>query len=353
MIEIKHIGESDKSLWDNFVGNSSEASPYHRYAWGQAVQSSYGFTPIYLGAFNNNELVGILPLVKMGLPLRKAYYVSLPYCDCSGIIANNNDAYEALHDYAIKVLSKSEHTSLTLRAGTYATTDAEKIKQNTKVRMILPLEASVDEQMAAFKSKLRSQIRKAEKNGLRACVSEFSDSDAFKQQFNAFYHVMACNMHSLGSPVHSRAWFYEVLKHYGKHAYLALVYKEEVAVGGAIVLMNGKNASIPWASTLADYNRLAPNMLLYWQVLSEAVEQKMLSFDFGRSTMGEGTYRFKKQWGCEPALLSWQEFNEGEPVDNNDMQKSKARSIIEQTWQKLPLGLTTFVGPKVRKFISL
>jgi hypothetical protein len=42
----------------------------------------------------------------------------------------------------------------------------------------------------------------------------------------------------------------------------------------------------------------------------------MKSFDFGRSTMNEGTYKFKKQWGCEPTQLHWSEIASGHVVEN-------------------------------------
>ncbi|MEZ5583585.1 MAG: GNAT family N-acetyltransferase [Candidatus Competibacteraceae bacterium] len=62
---------------------------------------------------------------------------------------------------------------------------------------------------------------------------------------------------------------------------------------------------IPWASSLRKYNSLSPNMLLYWSVLEFACKKGYRIFDFGRSTPGEGTYRFKEQWGAKPVQLYW------------------------------------------------
>lgn len=353
MIEIKRLNNSHQAIWDDYVNQCSDATPYHRFAWGQAVKASYGFDSYYLGAFDGEKLVGVLPLVKMNSPFGKGYYVSLPYCDCAGAIADNQLAIDELLKYATNELSLSEKTSLILRAGTYQTSSSGEIDENAKVRMILPLANSAEEQMSAFKSKLRSQIRKAEKNGLRTEIAQFQNSEAYMQHFNDFYSVISRNMRALGSPVHSANWFYEILKAYQHNAYMALVYKEDVIVGGAIVLMNGDKASIPWASTVSEYNRLAPNMLLYWGVLSQAVSSGMASFDFGRSTMNEGTYKFKKQWGCEPTQLHWSEMIAGQVVENEDMNKSTARKVVEQVWCKTPLFLTNQLGPRIRKYISL
>jgi FemAB-related protein (PEP-CTERM system-associated) len=220
-----------------------------------------------------------------------------------------------------------------------------------KVRMLLSLPASADELMAQFKSKLRSQIRKAEKNGLSYKIIATPQTDT--QALNDFYAVIAENMRLLGSPVHSKKWYREVLACYGEHVYLALVEFEGIVVGAALVITTNNKAVIPWASTRADYNRLAPNMLLYWAVLSEAANRGMQEFDFGRSTVGEGTYNFKKQWGCLPQALNWQVYKNGTIQMAEHIKKSSDREIVEKVWRKLPLALTNNLGPKVRKYISL
>lgn len=46
-------------------------------------------------------------------------------------------------------------------------------------------------------------------------------------------------------------------------------------------------------------------MLLYWAMLEYACDQGYRQFDFGRSTPGEGTCRFKEQWGAKSHQLYW------------------------------------------------
>ena len=87
----------------------------------------------------------------------------------------------------------------------------------------------------------------------------------------------------------------------------------------------------------------------------------MCTFDFGRSTFGEGTYRFKAQWGAEPQLLNWydaakQSQQDFEMLSNNEREsapKGRLRPLVESIWAKLPLSVTTSVGPRIRKHISL
>ena len=94
-------------------------------------------------------------------------------------------------------------------------------------------------------------------------------------------------------------------------------------------------------------------MLLYWTVLEYAADNGHAFFDFGRSTPGGGTYRFKEQWGAKPAPLFWHNISpDGSAVEENTIDKSKFDKAV-QYWQKLPVPVTKLVGPRIRKYISL
>jgi lipid II:glycine glycyltransferase (peptidoglycan interpeptide bridge formation enzyme) len=75
--------------------------------------------------------------------------------------------------------------------------------------------------------------------------------------------------------------------HKKENAFLTLAYNDDVVIGGGIVLLNGDQDSIPWAYTVAVYNKLAPNMLLYWAVLRESIRHGALSVQ--RLTKGRTT----------------------------------------------------------------
>jgi len=136
---------------------------------------------------------------------------------------------------------------------------------------------------------------------------------------------------------------------------MALVYLEQQVVGAAIILRCGEQAVIPWASTLAEYNSLAPNMLLYWSVQAWLCQNGVRVFDFGRSTYGEGTYRFKKQWGAVPSLLLWQRYDKtGQLIQPAPAATdSKLRQVAEQIWRTLPEPLMTTLGSALRRYITL
>jgi FemAB-related protein (PEP-CTERM system-associated) len=348
--EIRRAGESARAGWNAFVAKHSAASPYHRFEWADAVAAAYGHPAQRLYALRGGRVVGILPLVAMRSPFDGGRLVSLPFCDVGGPLCQDAEVERGLVEKAAALGRRLGAKQVELRmsaplesvpAGFGASVHSH------KVRMVMDLPPSSDELMASFKSKLRSQIRRAERNGV-----EFRRGTP--GQVDRFYEVFCTNMRDLGSPVHARGWFEEVLRSYRENAALALVCFEDKPIGGGILLFNGGGASIPWASTLRSHNHLAPNMLLYWGLLKLACDRGCRTFDFGRSTPEEGTYRFKAQWGARPAPLHWATLAAGDSgVVFEASNPSRLRETAADLWKRLPLPVANCLGPYLRRHVSL
>ncbi|PTB99107.1 FemAB family PEP-CTERM system-associated protein [Marinobacter sp. Z-F4-2] len=350
MTDLGVIDFKERENWNRFVSNAKSGTPYHRFEWLEAIQSSYGHKPYPIAARQEGMIVAVLPLIMMEQPLTgKKTLVSLPFCDLGGPIGERREC-ELLAKKALELAESIGVRELEVRqrGGQGLGFDFETLASelgNRKVSMILEVEAGSEKQLAAFKPKLRSQIKKAMKNG---CTTELGNNEKLVEDF---YHVFSRNMHALGSPVHSKDLFHAICGAFGDQAVVAVTYFQGEVAAGGIVLKNGQNAAIPWASSLSEYNRLAPNMLLYWELLSHCADNGIRVFDFGRSTFGEGTFRFKKQWGAQPYLLSWQNWMDSS--ESGAGAPGKIRPLLENAWRRLPLSLVNVLGPLVRKHIRL
>ena len=144
------------------------------------------------------------------------------------------------------------------------------------------------------------------------------------------------------------------MENFASNAKMGLVDFNEKTIGGGIILTVGNKVSIPWASTLRKYNHLAPNMSLYWNVLEYSCDNSFKLFDFGRSSNGEGTFRFKAQWGAKPINLDWYSIKFGHnQIEKYQGTTSQSRHFFAALWRNLPLSIANSVGPFVRKHISL
>ena len=351
-IGIRAVLPEDIKDWAEYVSQHPDATAYHQYAWINAVEKAYNFESNSLIARDEKtqRVVGVFPAVLMTIPLSGKSICALPYCDVGYGLADNEQILNRMTSQLQEQLTSGNAKKLEIRSVNNKSNEPSDF-ENKKVRMLLALPESSELLMASFKSKLRSQIRKAEKNGLTTKLG------TNEQLLEHFYSVYAKNMRDLGSPVHAKKWFIQVLNAYKKDCVIGVVYNNNTPIGGGLVIKNNNKASIPWASTLRDYNKLAPNMLLYWSLLAHCADTGISTFDFGRSTFEEGTFKFKKQWGAQPQLLDWKSFNANGAIEQrhgtSNSSANKLKTTAESVWRKLPLQITITIGSTIRPYISL
>ncbi len=137
---------------------------------------------------------------------------------------------------------------------------------------------------------------------------------------------------------------------FSKTAKIITVQYDNRPVAAGLTIGFGNNVEVPWASALRKYNKQSPNMLLYWEMIKAACEDEYEFFDFGRSSLDAGTFKFKKQWGSEPQPLHWYyHLRRGEAPDVNP--KSAKFSLLVNTWQKLPLPIANLAGPLITRHL--
>jgi len=340
--------DDDQTEWDTYVRSHENAGPYHLFAWKRAVEHAYGHTCFYIiSEYENGKVVGILPLVLVKPPLLPGTIVSLPFCDYGGVLSTETAAMEAMYNHAMQIAEVAgARMDIRCRRTEPVLTDTHGLVEiSHKVRMILDLPENSELLWNSFKSKLRSQIRKPQKDGLTFTLGSI-------ELLHDFYAVFRLNMRNLGSPVHARNWIESVIRFFHEDAHVGVVYWGGTAVAAGIILACRDTISIPWASALSEYSRSSPNMLLYWGFLSYACNNGFRRFDFGRSTPDEGTYRFKEQWGARPVPLYWYGAgNAGLKVSTPG--GGSIRKNVEAIWSRLPQGLVDRMGPILRKYITL
>lgn len=332
---------------------------YHLYPWKTVIEKTYGHKSYYLAAVNADSagpdhLTGILPLIHLNHFIFGNHLISMPFCDMGGILADNEETEKALLERAIKLGKTLKIDTIELRhthvqsyvAPSNFSNSMRYALKTDKVRMLLELPGSSDTLMQSFKSKLRSQIQKSIKCGLESKIGGL-------ELLDAFYSVFLINMRDLGSPVHSKKLMQTVLEQFNERSRIVIVHKNNTPYAASIISGFKHTLENPWSSSLRKFSQLSPNMLLYWAMLEYACDNGYQYFDFGRSTPGEGTYRFKLQWGARPEPFHWQVIAlNGKPIDEKISEKSRFNMAI-QCWQKLPVTVTGILGPMIRKHIGL
>lgn len=335
---------SDVARWDAFVESFPSATTYHQYAWRTVFMRTYGLDCYYLAAVNEKGLfLGVLPLVHLSSLLFGNELVSLPFVNYGGVLCNDDVTAGFLLENAGLIARKLDATKVELRHSSFAMNDLP--TRQHKVSMILTLLPDATGQWKRFNPKLRNQVRKAEKCSLHTKVGTF-------ELLDVFYEVIARNMRDLGSPVHAKEFFRNVLEALPDTSMIITVLYKDQTIAAALVCWYRDTMEIPWASSVREFNSMCPNNLLYWTAIQFAISCGMTRFDFGRSTPNEGTFNFKAQWGALPLQLNWQYPIGQAPLSTKDTDGRGYQLAIE-LWKRLPVGLTKKLGPLVRKNIGL
>ena len=339
-IRITLAGARDRHRWNQFVEANPNASIAHVFEWKSIIETAYRKSCYYLCSESDNGLCGVLPLVFMPGPLGGSRLVSMPYLDRGGPLSTSDEVTRKLTQTAFSILDDRSGRSLELRSESRSTRDAE--GQTDRFRLILTLPSTDEEAWNAVGPKVRNQIRKSEKAGL-------TTRRVSGEQLGSFYEIHSKNMHQLGSPGHSLLFFKTILDQLESRVSPYLTFnRSEVAVAGGIALRFQNQIVVPWASSRFEARRYCPNHSLYWQIIRDAIAQRASSFDFGRSSIGAGTFHFKKQWGADPVPLRWTFLGRSGAALPDANLNPRSHAWVARMWRKLPWALARRLGPAIR-----
>jgi serine/alanine adding enzyme len=342
-IEVSICASEESPEWEDFVQHFPRATFCHAYHWRSIIQGAYGHRPIYLMAKGRGRVRGILPLFLVRSRIFGRSLTSMPFLDYGGACADSPEATRMLLTQAVGLLRGVGADYLEIR-------QCDPLAENAaprldKVSMILDLSPGIEGLWQSLPAKVRNQVRKADKANLEVT---FGGAELLDE----FYPVFAVNMRDLGSPVHHLDFFTELHKGFGPQARSAIIRDGNRPVGGLMALFFKDTVIVPWASSLREYFPKCPNNLLYWETIKFASMRGCKRFDFGRSSLDSGTFHFKRQWGAEPAQIYWQTLTStGEVLTRSVADDSKYHFALE-IWKRLPVAVTTFIGPCVRKYIT-
>lgn len=328
--------------WDAFAAAQPGFTHFHRHGWRRVIEGAFGHQCLYLAARDDAQggaLAGVLPLVRVKSPLFGHYLVSMPFLNYGGPLGSDA-AVRALAAAAEAEAARSRAKLLELRSAVPLPIDMP--VSHRKITVRLDLAATPELQFKQFDAKLRSQVRKPQKDGVTVRLG--------LDQMPQFYEVFAQHMRDLGTPVMSRRFFERIAETFADSAMLAVAYLEGQPVATGLGFRWGDDFEITWASSLLSAKKSAPNMLVYWEMIAECVRQGVRRFDFGRCTPGGGTHKFKLQWGGADAPLHW--YQRAASADaKTPSPDDGAYAWGPRVWKRLPVAVANAVGPRVVKYI--
>lgn len=342
MIRVRVFQNGDEYRWDSYVNQHSDGTFFHLVSWKNVVELTFGHKSCYLIAEDeNNNIVGVLPLFEIKSFLFGHFFVSVPFAEMGGPLADDEDVTNRLlnESNGIAKILKCQYVELRNKNEV-----PDLITKDLYYNFKKEISSNDDENMKSIPRKSRAMVRKGIKLGLK---SEFGN-----HLIDEFYDILSGNYHRLGTPVFKKQLFVNFLRCCGDSAKVMVVRTPNGQVVSAVLTFYYKNNVIPYYAG-SDFNlrHMAPNDFMYWELMRNASWNGYNFFDFGRSKKGTGSFSFKKNWGFEPEQLAYQY----QLVTTNEMPdlspaNPKYQKKIEM-WRRMPLRATKLAGPMLSKYL--
>ena len=339
-MEICELKDVDEKAWDEYVLKHPDSTFYHQIGWKNVVEKSYGHKPYYLLAKKDGEIKGLLPIFFMKSKIFGSKLLSLPFAPYGGAIGEKY-AVEMLIMRAIEITKEVGADYLEIRS---ASKFSNGLTNSLYATSILKLDTNPEiVLMERLTRNKRKNIYKSQKRNL---------SVNFSNEIDEFYDIFAKNMRDLGSPIHSKTFFINILKEYPSSAKTQIVNFDGKPIYAAFYLFCKDTIINSWSSSLKEYREYYPTDFGIWNAIEYGCHNGYDYYDFGRSKLDSTNMEFKKRWGAEIKKLEYQYYlNKSCEIPNNTSENQN-RQNFAKVWKKLPVSITRAFGPMLRKKIA-
>lgn len=343
--QVRTLGNdgSENKRWDDFVDNCSKGTFFHLSGWKNVIETVYGHQCHFLYALQNDEIVGVLPLVEQKSRLFGHALISTPFCVYGGVAAESEAVMTFLEQQAIDIAQNLAVDYLELRYP-FARKNPQLTQKCAHSTFGCELAADDAAILAQVKKKQRAVIRHSLKNDLSWRV----DDDTATA-----YRVYSESVRNLGTPVFPAKYFDALKQEFGDQCEVLTVEHDAKPVSSVLSFYYKKQVLPFYGGGLHAARGLKSNDFMYYQLMCHSKDKHDCDyFDFGRSKDDSGAFKYKRSWGMEPAPLFYQfHLVKAQALPNLSPNNPKYQFFIKM-WQKLPVWLSNRIGPFLSKYLG-
>lgn len=338
-ISIRLADDNDRERWDAYVANNAAGDFFHRFGWREVIASAYGYGDVYLIAECGEAIVGVLPLIDVRSPLLGRSLISTAFTIGGGPLFDDGNVRDALYQKAEDIGRERSVRYVELRCnGDMPANWVGVGGRYANFSMQLPQEE--DQNLSVIPRRRRAEVRKAVKSKadgvLNVCHGLKPDR---------FYNLYASALRDHGTPVFPHRFLNALVDKFEADMDMTFIETDDGPIVG-LLSFKYKNKYMPYyIGATRDARRFRGAELVFWSAMRRAVELDYATYDFGRSKVDTGPFQFKKLWGIEPEMLTYQYnligVNEAPNINPNN---PKFRMFAD-AWRRLPLPLANQLGP--------
>lgn len=283
---------------DDLSSTNDSVLGYHYPFYREMLEKCEVGTALYLGAYIENSLQGVLPgFVKEGNGGK--VYSSLPFFGPNASIIVDQKFQDRITQELLlhleKLLKKENYISVSMYSPFMENTSTI----SEKLREKFPIEVKKHTNFIRLNdlkisSKIKYDLRKAEKAGVLV------DSIVTEKKLNDLYNIYLQNCADFNIPVKPFScieYLAFAAKNTNKVSFYFSMLDDEV-IGGLIMIWSNGVASYYLPCAKNEHRTLQANSLLISVALKETQERRVRIWNWESSPSQEsGVYKFKKKWG--------------------------------------------------------
>ncbi|MBL8731763.1 MAG: FemAB family PEP-CTERM system-associated protein [Planctomycetes bacterium] len=354
-LRVRELLPGEDARWDSYVSRHPLGTFFHRSGWSRAVAEMFRHKPHHLVVEQGRRWLGVLPLFLTKSPFLGKNLISVPYSVYGGVLADGEQAQQALLDHAGELGRELDCGYVELRHLEPRSGDRPRSPLYVTFRCELPNDPA--EVMARIPKKARAEVRCARDPAAPAIEGKRRETFGIRVtadgSIDELFALFAENKRRLGSPSLPKRWFRALADEFGKAAVVHRAVDPAGRTLAAVMSFTFRDTVFAYYSgARSDVNDTGVNTWIYCAIMEWAVEKGYTRFDFGRSRVDSGPGKFKKNMGftAEPLHYEYMLLRPGAKLPEFHPSNPKL-ALPRRLWSKMPLVLCNSLGARLSKFL--
>lgn len=355
MGELSIIDPAYDSDFDGRLAGLPGVTVFHTAAWFKVLAETYGHCPYYLAKSASGRLTGILPLVEVKSVVSGCRGVALPFTDFCGEAGIAGEVAD-LRARALELGRKRHWRYIEFRSravpGAASELHAPPCASSASVQFRtheVPTGGSSQELLGAFSPAVCRALRKAQKSGVEARISDGDEASMFD-----YYRLHCLTRKRHGLPPQPWQFFDSIRRNVVNkgHGFVVLGSVNRRPVSGAVFFHFAGAGVYKFGASDISAQPLRANNLVMWQGLKRCGELGCQSVHLGRTSMGNaGLRQFKLGFGSVERTVEYEryDFRSETYVQTPDRAEP---SWVNHVFRALPISCLRMAGSLLYPHLS-
>ena len=347
---IRPVTPRDAGRWDEYVQAHEDGTLFHTWAWRESVVEAFHHDPIYLAAFHDDRLVGLLPLFYINSGFGGRMLVSVPYGVGGGILADRQVGWaddgvieSALFEEARRIGGERKCVTIDLRSERANVATLSVVERYSGFRKTLP--DRPEDVLGWLPRKARAAARNAR-------VKYRLEVEVGNEHLREVWRLYTISMRRLGSLAYPFSFFESLLRHTPGAHWVSLVRWNGRSVAGLVTFTYRDTVMPYFIGTTEKAKACSAANLIYLAAMERGVAEGFRVFDFGRSrTDNTGSFNFKRFNGFAPRALEYQVYAAPGAAQANLTPTNPKVQLARALWRYLPVSVTRVLGARLARHL--